>query len=315
MKLVGQHAIEQIAQRCIRIVDNPNKCDLVACAICRAYDFNENGFDDRTVIVCDQCEKEYHIGCLREQKIDDLKELPAGKWFCHPTCYQLHCALKLLAACGSFNISDRLMDIIKMKSDNSDSADSVTDPNVKFILIRGKKVTTEAQKSLLKEAVEIFHDQFNPIIDSVTGGDFIKSMAYGLTMGASDFSGVHCAMLTKDSKVVTAGLFRVFGRDMIELPIAATRQSYQGKGYFQLFYSCLEKYASYLKIKKFMVPATKEARSMWTNKLGFKKVTPQQLCELRQAQTSMVAFQETYLLEKNVPKSEINYLTSPFCFF
>lgn len=40
---------------------------------CRCHDFSKKVFNDRTVIVCDQCEKEYHIGCLRENNMADLK--------------------------------------------------------------------------------------------------------------------------------------------------------------------------------------------------------------------------------------------------
>ncbi|CAH1424276.1 unnamed protein product [Lactuca virosa] len=55
----------------------------------RAYDFNTVGFSDKIVLVCDKldffpkpfsipCEREYHIGYLREHKKIDLKELPFG---------------------------------------------------------------------------------------------------------------------------------------------------------------------------------------------------------------------------------------------
>jgi hypothetical protein len=39
----------------------------------RSHDFSIGKFDDRTVILCDQCEKEYHVGCLRENGFCDLK--------------------------------------------------------------------------------------------------------------------------------------------------------------------------------------------------------------------------------------------------
>lgn len=42
-------------------------------AVCRCHDFCKNIFNDRTVIVCDQCEREYHIGCLREHSMADLQ--------------------------------------------------------------------------------------------------------------------------------------------------------------------------------------------------------------------------------------------------
>ncbi|GJZ22349.1 zinc finger, PHD-type containing protein [Tanacetum coccineum] len=38
----------------------------------RIPDFSVVEFDDRTVMLCDQCEKEYHVGCLRESGRCDL---------------------------------------------------------------------------------------------------------------------------------------------------------------------------------------------------------------------------------------------------
>lgn len=304
-KASGVDPIEQITKRCIRIIENPDKCDLVACALCRSYDFSQIGFNDRTVIVCDQCEKEFHIGCLREHKIDDLKELPLGNWFCCVDCDTIHSVLKDLTTCDAEKVPDSLMDLIRKKWKDSD-ADGFTNFDVKWIVLCGKDAFHE-NRLLLTEAVDIFHDCFDPIIDSTTGSDFIPSMAYGQKMGDSDFAGVHCAMLMIESTVITAGMFRIFGQDIAELPIVATSKSEQGKGYFQLFFTCFEKMLTYLNIKKIVLPAAEDAKSLWTNKLGFRKVTPMQLSEYRQTLTSMVAFQGTSMLEKEVPKGEITF--------
>ncbi|KAI3706686.1 hypothetical protein L6452_24603 [Arctium lappa] len=304
-RVLGVDAIEQITKRCIRIVDNPDKCDLVACSLCRSYDFSQDGFNDRTVIVCDQCEKEFHIGCLRERKIDDLKELPAGNWFCCVDCDRIHSVLKDLRTCGPEKVPDSLMGLIWKKWKDS-NADVFTNFDVKWIVICGKDALYE-NRLLLTQAVDIFHECFNPITDSLTGSDFIPSMAYGQKMGDSDFSGVHCAMLMIESTVITAGMFRIFGREVAELPIVATSKSEQGKGYFQLFFTCFERMLSYLNIKKIVLPAADDAKSLWTNKLGFSSVIPIQLSEYRQTLTSMVAFQGTSMLEKDVPEGEITF--------
>ncbi|GJR58857.1 hypothetical protein Tco_1501019 [Tanacetum coccineum] len=49
------------------------------CGISYSMNTTLNGFNDRTFIICDKCEKEYHIGCLRENSIADLKELAYDK--------------------------------------------------------------------------------------------------------------------------------------------------------------------------------------------------------------------------------------------
>nr|KAJ0224807.1 hypothetical protein LSAT_V11C100039790 [Lactuca sativa] len=50
------------------------------------------------------------------------------------------------------------------------------------------------------------------------------------TMGDSNLTRVHCAMLTIESKVVTAGMFHVFGEDVAELPMVAISETNRGKG-------------------------------------------------------------------------------------
>ena len=52
------------------------------CVLCDSPDFQRGGFGDRTMIICDQCEREFHIGCLAEHGRAQLTELPAGA---HPS--------------------------------------------------------------------------------------------------------------------------------------------------------------------------------------------------------------------------------------
>ncbi|KAC9936425.1 hypothetical protein E3N88_45054 [Mikania micrantha] len=214
--------IEKIAKKCLQIIDNP--CDLVACVLCRSCDFSADVFSDQTSIICDQCEKEYHIGCLREDMDIDLKELPPGNWFCSADCMSLHSLIEFvtfqpLMVCNSY------MEVVKKKLKGSD-AESITNLDVKWVVFKGNNACEE-KKLLLTEAIDIFHDCFNPLDDSVK--DFISSMAYGEQMGSSNFSGVYSALLTINSKVITAGMFRTLGRELAELPIIATSQPNQGK--------------------------------------------------------------------------------------
>ena len=49
------------------------------CVLCTSPDFLRGGFGDRTMIICDQCEREFHIGCLAEHGRARLTELPDGE--------------------------------------------------------------------------------------------------------------------------------------------------------------------------------------------------------------------------------------------
>ncbi|KAK9079323.1 hypothetical protein SSX86_000994 [Deinandra increscens subsp. villosa] len=288
--------IEEIAKQCLQLIDN--QCDPVACVLCRSCAFSEDGFSDQMSIVCDQCEKEYHIGCLREYMNIDLQELPPGNWFCTKDCENLHSLVKLMVSYGPLMVKDSYMQVVKMKSKGSD-ADSLKNIDVRWFVLNGEDVC-EQYRFLLADAVDIFHDCFNPIIDSVTRKDFISSMAYGEQMGSSNFSGVYSALLTVNLKVVTAGMFRALGREVVELPIVATSRPNQGKGYLQVFFICFERLLSFLRVKKLVVPAADDTKAMWIRKFGFSKLNLETLIEYRQTHTAMVEFPGTTLLQRNI---------------
>ena len=44
--------------------------------LCEEKNFQRDGLSDLTVILCDQCEREFHIGCLRKCKGIDLDHIP-----------------------------------------------------------------------------------------------------------------------------------------------------------------------------------------------------------------------------------------------
>ncbi|KAF5957377.1 hypothetical protein HYC85_004602 [Camellia sinensis] len=66
----------------------------------------------------------------------------------------------------------------------------------------------------------LWQECFDPIV-ATSGRDLIPVMVYG-------------------SVVVSAGLLRIFGREVAELPLVATSRENQGKGYFQALFSCIE---------------------------------------------------------------------------
>ncbi|KAK6140118.1 hypothetical protein DH2020_026116 [Rehmannia glutinosa] len=254
-RVLGIDPIEQITNRCIRHVKNPEEAEVIACVICRGYDFSKSGFGPRTVILCDQ-------------------ELPKGKWFCSADCKWIYSALQNLLNAGAEKLPDSSLEIIKKKQiENASVAD--TDFDVRWRLLNGK-ITSRETRVLLSQAVAIFHDSFDPIVDSETGRDFIPSLVYGRNIRGQDYSGMYCAILTVNSTVVSAGILRIFGQEIAELPLAATRSGNQGKGYFQILYSCIEKLLAFLNVKSLVLPAADEAKSIWTDKFGFEKIPQEQ---------------------------------------
>ena len=48
------------------------------CVLCDSADFEREGFGRQTVLICDQCEREFHVGCLHDHNMAELSELPKG---------------------------------------------------------------------------------------------------------------------------------------------------------------------------------------------------------------------------------------------
>ncbi|XP_075512986.1 uncharacterized protein LOC142548514 isoform X1 [Primulina tabacum] len=302
-RVLGIDAIEQIKSRCIRIVNSPEATELLACVICRGYDFSKSGFGPRTVILCDQCEKEYHVGCLEKCKMSDLKELPKGKWFCSVNCKRIYSALQNLLNNGAEKLPGATLDVVMKKWEGKNLV-ADTDLDVRWRLLNGKNTSRET-RVLLSQAVAIFHECFDPIVDSETGRDFIPSMVYGRNIRGQNFSGMHCAILTVNSAVVSVGILRIFGQEMAELPLAATCVGYQDRGYFQILYTCIEKLLAFLSVKLLVLPAADEAKSIWTKKFGFTAITEEQLLNYKKTCWQMITFKGTSMLEKQVPKCRI----------
>ncbi|KAM1386015.1 hypothetical protein PS1_032516 [Malus domestica] len=301
-RIDGIDPIEQITQRCIRIVKDI-EAELTGCFLCRGYDFSKSGFGPRTIILCDQCEKEFHVGCLKKHKMSNLKELPKGKWFCCADCSRIHSILQKLLTRGAEKLPDSLLDVIKKKME-ANGLEAVSGFDVRWRLISGRIASQEC-RLLLSKAVAIFHDCFDPIIDAESGRDLIPAMVYGRNVRSQEFGNMSCAILMVNSTVVSAGIIRVFGHEVAELPLVATSNGNHGKGYFQLLFSCVEKLLAFLSVKSIVLPAAEEAESIWTDRFGFTKMKPEQLTNYRRTCYQMVTFKGTSMLHKRVPECRV----------
>ncbi|KAI9396996.1 hypothetical protein POPTR_004G217600v4 [Populus trichocarpa] len=304
-RVAGVDPIEQITRRCIRIVKT-FEAEVGGCVFCRGHDF-ERTFGPRTVIICDQCEKEFHVGCLKEHKMQDLKELPKGKWFCCTGCERIHSALQKLVIRGEEKLPDSSLNFIK-KHEESASESGCSD-DVRWRLLSKKTDSSDVTEALLSDAVAIFHECFDPItVDKSKrrrdDHDFIPSMVKGGNMKGQDLGGMYCAVLLVNHVVVSVAVVRIFGQELAELPIVATSSRWQGQGYFQTLFTCIEKLLGFLNVKNLVLPAAEEVGSIWKNKFGFGAITQDELMEYRRRYQIMV-FQGALMLQKPVPKCRI----------
>ncbi|CAI0407569.1 unnamed protein product [Linum tenue] len=304
-RILGADPIEEIAQRCIRIVKNI-EADLSGCVLCRGHDFSRSGFGPRTIIICDQCEKEFHVGCLRSHKMANLKELPKGEWFCCSDCNSIHSSLQKLLSRGAEKLQDSVLNVMKNKYVEK-GLGTTENFDVRWRVVSGKFASPE-NKLLLSQALAIFQECFDPIVDLTTGRDLIPLMVYGKNSKGQDYGGMYCALLTVNSFVVSAGILRVFGQEVAELPLVATNKTNHGKGYFQLLFSCIEKLLLLLNVQNLILPAAEEAESIWTHKFGFQRIEPDQLITYRKNCCQMVCFEGTTMLHKPVSSTDCRIL-------
>ncbi|XP_057453124.1 increased DNA methylation 1-like [Lotus japonicus] len=270
------------------------------CALCGGHDFIKDVFGPRTVMICDQCEKEYHVECLKDHNKQNLEKLPEGKWFCCSDCDHIHNVLVKYVARGEMNLPDSLLSLIEKKPEEK-GIESEAGLDIKWRVFNENLVDHNETMSLFSNVDDIFHEQFGPIVNPTTAGDFIEEMLYGKKVKDHDFRGMYCAVLTINQMVVCACLFRVFGQEVAELPLVATRKDYQRKGYFRSLFSCIERMLGCLKVKNFVLPATREAKSLWTTKFGFSRLGREKINNY-QKYNNIMAFKGTLFLQKPIPQ-------------
>ncbi|XP_050239000.1 uncharacterized protein LOC126688368 isoform X2 [Mercurialis annua] len=304
-RVAGIDPIDQISRRCIRIVKTMDT-DFGGCIFCRGHDFDKI-FGPRTVLLCDQCEKEFHVGCLKENNMEDLKELPKGNWFCCSECNRIHSALEKLVVQGDEKLPDPCIDVIKKKVEEKCAETECSNIDVRWRLLNYKIDPSSDVAALLSDALAILHEQFDPILVAETSSkgdhDLVTSMIFGDNFKGQELSGMYCAVLIVDQVVVSCAIIRFFGQELAELPLVATSSKAQGQGYFQALFTCLEKLLRVLNVKNLVLPAAEEAVSIWKNKFGFNKFSHDEFMKFRKDYQMMV-FLGTSMLHKFVRSAE-----------
>ncbi|KAL7183161.1 hypothetical protein ACSBR1_041775 [Camellia fascicularis] len=147
---------------------------------------------------------------------------------------------------------------------------------------------------VLSRAAAIFRECFDPIV-ATSGRDLIPVMVCGRNISVQEFGGMYCVVLIVKS-VVSAGLLRIFGREVAELPLVATSRENQGK---VTLFSCIKSLLYSLNVENLVLPAAEEAESIWTKKLGFRKMSDERLLKYTR-NLQLTIFKGTSMLEKKV---------------
>ncbi|KAL0336842.1 UNVERIFIED_CONTAM: Autoimmune regulator [Sesamum calycinum] len=203
------------------------------------------------------------------------QELPEDKWFCCDDCYKIFETLQNLAS-GGPEIIPASVSATVYKKHTMIGLNNGSHNEIQWCILSGKSRFPD-HLLLLSRAAAIFRECFDPIV-ARSGRDLIPVMVYG-------------------SVVVSAALLRIFGREVAELPLVATNRENQGKGLFQALFSCIQRLLSSMSVRHLVLPAAEEAEPMWTNKLGFRKTSNEQMLKYTR-DYQLTIFKGTSLLEK-----------------
>ncbi|KAF5936678.1 hypothetical protein HYC85_024184 [Camellia sinensis] len=221
-----------------------------------------------------ECEKEYHVGCLRDSGLCDLKELPRDKWFCCDDYNRIHVALQNLVLVSAEMIPASVSYTIHRKHVEKGFTDGVSNDDVQWRILSRRSHYPD-HLPVLSRSAAISRECFDPIVAS-SGRDLIPVVVCGRNILGKNFGGMYCVILIVKS-VVSIGLLRIFGRKVTKLPLVATSGENQGKGYFQALFSCIESLLYSLNVENLVLPVAEEAESIWTKKLGFRKMSDERL--------------------------------------
>ncbi|XP_073392800.1 uncharacterized protein [Physcomitrium patens] len=264
--------------RCVRHLEGHR--EVGGCAICKKWNLSKTGFvDGMTILVCDQCGREYHVSCLKDSGVDDLNELPEGEWFCQKDCKVIDEILTQLVANGPELLTDsiisELLESRQQQTGAKDKAESSC-PSFAWQILCGKSGNT-ANTQTLAEAINIFTECSDPIRDAKTGKNLIPLMVQSRRSKDHDFEGVFCIVLKLNEKVVSAALLQIFGGEIAEVPLVATSLTHQGQGFCKALMTTIERLLGVLSVERLVLPTAKNTESIWINKFGFSRVPDDEL--------------------------------------
>ncbi|MCO5567531.1 hypothetical protein L7F22_021225 [Adiantum nelumboides] len=212
-------------ERCQRIV-KASENSIGGCVICKNGDFLKAGFGAKTVLLCDQCEREFHVGCLKEKDIDHLQEVPDGEWFCGMDCARIHNVLYDLVSSGHKPVCNKICNMVVEMKIQQEAKPRVSE--FTWQLLHGRRGDPKNGK-ILSEAANIFVESFDPIIDATSGRDLISVLVHSRSIRDQDFGGMYCAVLKRKETIVSTAMIRVFGRHLAEMPLVATSTAFRGQ--------------------------------------------------------------------------------------
>jgi len=260
------------------------------CVLCRCSDFTREGFGPRTILLCEQCEREYHVGCLEERGMARLTALPENEWFCDGACAHVHRTLKGLLRVGGLPVPQ------------APRAPHLPAPggggHYTCEVLCGKGATI-ASAQAHEHCLAILQKSFDPLTDFSTGTDLLPIMVAASTYKDQDFRNVYTLLLRRNLEPVCAAVIRVFGTTLAELPFIAVPREERRQGHCRVMMDTIESLLASMHVRQLCLPAAEDALGTWIHGFRFELMSDE---ELKQARTDLkvLVFPGTKMLKKAV---------------
>ncbi|PKA60272.1 chromodomain-helicase-DNA-binding protein 4 [Apostasia shenzhenica] len=276
---------------CVGLEDVPPEkwfCPSCRCHFCGLSDFNPNTeqFTEKTVLYCDQCEHEYHVGCLRERGWKDLQSCPPGNWFCSKSCFKISSHLRELLGIPKPTTVDGLSFTL-LRSGEDFSAGFHQDSE-----------TLAECHSKLCVALKVLHECFVTITEPRTHSDLVADIVFNKEseLKRLNFYGFYTMLLEKEDELISVATFRVYGEKIAEMPLVGTRVKYRRQGMCRLLVNELEKLLLSLGVERLLLPAVPQLLETWTTSFGFSKMNNSD--RLKFLDYTLLNFQDTTMCQK-----------------
>ena len=255
--------------------------------------------DRNTMLICDQCEREFHIKCIEQKRNILIERLPKGEWFCGGSCKSLNGSLKALCRRGEIDVGDgysyTLLNgkSIKEAGRKLKASNKLTQGSLEYQL-------HERRKSLLKSCCDVLSECFLPLKDAKTQRNLLPLIVRGKVLPPHDFRGFRSFALLYQGDVVCVATIRVFSSSCAEMPFIAVPFKARGMGLARRTMQLLENTLRGMGVKNLILPALGEIKELWEQKFDFKQCTPDQRKHLLQYR--ILGFPGTSVMSKELGK-------------
>ncbi|TKY74975.1 Increased DNA methylation 1 [Spatholobus suberectus] len=245
-------------------------CSACCCKICKRPRHKEDCADNvdvDSVLICHQCERRYHVGCLKglgftgkEIHLDNINI----NWFCSSACEKIFFSLQKLMGkpirVGGDNLTWTLLKAVK--SDNIGESDRTWN-----------EVERSSQK--LSVALGVLRECFDPVIDAFFGRDMMAEVVFsrGSELNRLNFRGFYTVVLERDEEVISVATVRIFDKRVAELPFVATRMQFRRLGMCGMLMNEIEKQLTELGVERMVLPSAPNVIDTWINSFGFTRMT------------------------------------------